>query len=158
LLGLTRTDYGLALLSTSASYLVGTLVCRRLLARVGLRRTVAIAGVFSACSAVGLLLAASLGWHHWGALLPPMWLFTFGHGMHQPCGQSGAVGPFPQAAGVASALNGFMMMVVGFMTGMWLGQQALGASVWPLVQAVAFWAALLALVAWTLVQRYGGHD
>jgi DHA1 family bicyclomycin/chloramphenicol resistance-like MFS transporter len=27
--------------------------------------------------------------------------------------------------------------------------------VWPLVRGVAFWSVLLALIAWTLVQRHG---
>ncbi|WP_345799234.1 MFS transporter [Ramlibacter sp. H39-3-26] len=31
--------------------------------------------------------------------------------LYQPCGQSGVVGPFPRAAGTASARNGFFMML-----------------------------------------------
>jgi DHA1 family bicyclomycin/chloramphenicol resistance-like MFS transporter len=134
-LGLSRTQYGLVLLSTAVAYLMGTLACRRLLARVGLRRTVAIAGALSGSGGLLMALAALLGWHSVAALLPPFYLFMLGHGIHQPCGQSGAVGPFPQAAGVASALNGFMMMLAAFAIGFWLG--------------------LLALIAWTLVQRHG---
>ena len=153
-LGTTRTQYGLVLLSTALAYLAGTLLCRRLLARVGLRRTVAIAGCFSAGGGLLMALAAALGWHSVAALLPPFYLFMLGHGIHQPCGQSGAVGPFPQAAGVASALNGFMMMLAAFAIGFWLGG-ALDGTVWPLVQGVAFWSALLAVIAWTLVQRHG---
>ena len=51
----------------------------------------------------------------------PFYLFMLAHGVHQPCGQSGAVGPFPQAAGAASALNGFLMMLAAFAMGGWLG-------------------------------------
>jgi DHA1 family bicyclomycin/chloramphenicol resistance-like MFS transporter len=153
-LGLSRTQYGLVLLSTAVAYLMGTLACRRLLARVGLRRTVAIAGALSGSGGLLMALAALLGWHSVAALLPPFYLFMLGHGIHQPCGQSGAVGPFPQAAGVASALNGFMMMLAAFAIGFWLGH-ALDGTVWPLVRGVAFWSVLLALIAWTLVQRHG---
>ncbi len=46
----------------------------------------------------------------WSIILPQM-LFMIDHRIHQPCGQSGAVGQFPQAAGAASAVNGFLMMV-----------------------------------------------
>ncbi|RKJ94512.1 multidrug effflux MFS transporter [Alicycliphilus denitrificans] len=152
-LGTTRTQYGLVLLSTAVAYLLGTLLCRRLLARWGLRRTVAIAGALSACGGLLMLLAAALGWHSVAALLPPFYLFMLGHGIHQPCGQSGAVGPFPQAAGMASALNGFMMMLAAFAIGQWLGG-ALDGTVWPLVQGVALWSVLLAAIAWTLVQRH----
>ena len=153
-LGLSRTQYGFVLLSNASFYLLGTLLCRRLLARVGLRRTVAIGGALSLSGGLLTLAAALAGWHSAAALLPPFYLFMLGHGVHQPCGQSGAVGPFPQAAGVASALNGFMMMIAAFGIGWWLGT-ALDGSVWPLVRGVAAWSVMLALVAWTLVQRHG---
>lgn len=156
-LGTSRTQYGLTLLSTAAAYLLGTLLCRRLLARHGLKRTVAIAGLLSASGGLLMLLAAALGWHSVAALLPPFYLFMLGHGIHQPCGQSGAVGPFPQAAGVASALNGFMMMLAAFAIGRWLGW-ALDGSVWPLVHGVALWSVLLAAIAWTLVQRHAPRE
>ncbi|MBS0391275.1 MAG: multidrug effflux MFS transporter [Proteobacteria bacterium] len=156
-LGHTRTQYGLVLLSTAAAYLLGTLLCRRLLARYGIKRTVAIAGALSASGGLLTLLAAALGWHRVEALLPPFYLFMLGHGIHQPCGQSGAVGPFPQAAGVASALNGFMMMLAAFAIGRWLGR-ALDGTVWPLVQGVALWSVLLAAIAWTLVQRHAPQE
>jgi DHA1 family bicyclomycin/chloramphenicol resistance-like MFS transporter len=82
-----------------------------------------------------------------------MCLFMLGHGIHQPCGQSGAVGPFPQAAGAASALNGFLMMVAAFGVGQWLGTRMDG-TVGPLVNGIGFWSVLIALSAWTLVQRH----
>ncbi len=155
-LGLSRPAYGLVLLSTSLAYLLGTLLCRRLLARLGLVRTVMLAGGLSAAGGCGLLLLHLLaGWQSPWALLLPFYLFMLGHGIHQPCGQSGAVGPFPQSAGVASALNGFMMMLAAFGVGHWLGLQP-GGTVLPLVQGIAFWSAALALIAWTLVPRFAG--
>jgi DHA1 family bicyclomycin/chloramphenicol resistance-like MFS transporter len=76
-----------------------------------------------------------------------------GHGVHQPCGQTGAVGPFPQAAGTAAALNGFLMMLVAFSVGSWLGTHMDGTAR-PLAYGVAGWSLLLALTAWTVVPRY----
>ena len=84
----------------------------------------------------------------------PFFLFMLAHGIHNPCGQSGAVGPFPKAAGAASALNGFLAMVSAFATGQWLGAHMDGTTR-PLIYGIAFWGVLLALTAWTLVQRYG---
>jgi len=153
-LGTSRTHFGLALLSTAFAYLLGTLLCRRLLERLGLRRTVAAGAVLSATAGVLLVALALAGWRSPWALLLPFYLYMLGHGVHQPCGQTGAVGPFPQAAGVASALNGFMMMLAAFGIGRWLGWR-LDGSIWPLVQGVAFWALALAAIAWTLVQRFG---
>ena len=153
-LGLTRTQYGGAMASTGLAYFSGTFLCRSLLARHGLARTVAIAGVLSVSGGTLLALVAWLGWHQPWALLLPLYLFMLGHGIHQPCGQSGAVGPFPQAAGVASALNGLMMMLTAFAIGGWLGLR-LDGTVWPLVNGIWFWSAVLALISWTLVQKFG---
>jgi MFS transporter, DHA1 family, multidrug resistance protein len=84
----------------------------------------------------------------------PFYIFMLGHGVHQSCGQSGATGPFPQAAGAASALAGFFMMVAAFAMGGWIGTHMDG-TVKPLAYGVAFWAGLIVLTAWVLVQRYG---
>jgi DHA1 family bicyclomycin/chloramphenicol resistance-like MFS transporter len=86
--------------------------------------------------------------------MPAQLLFAIGHGIHQPCGQSGAVGPFPHAAGAASAVNGFLMMLTAFAMGSWLGTHMDG-SVRPLTLGVWFWSVLIALTAWTLVQWHG---
>jgi DHA1 family bicyclomycin/chloramphenicol resistance-like MFS transporter len=88
-------------------------------------------------------------------LMGPFYCFVLAHGIHQPCGQSGAVGPFPKAAGAASALGGFLMMVAAFATGLWLGAAKDGSAL-PMTQSIAFWSVLTALSAWGLVLRRGG--
>ena len=60
-LGLTRTQYGWVLLSTALAYFVGTFVCRHLLVRHGLRRTVALAGVLSLSGGSLMALVAAMG-------------------------------------------------------------------------------------------------
>ena len=155
-LGLSRAQYGWVMASACVAYLAGTFLCRRLLVRLGLLRTVAIAGALSASGGTLMAGVAWMGWHQPWALLLPFYLFMLGHGIHQPCGQSGAVGPFPQAAGVASALNGFMMMLAAFAIGGWLGLR-LDGTVWPLVHGVWFWSVVLALISWTLVQKFGAQ-
>ena len=88
------------------------------------------------------------------AIVAPLTLAMLGHGIHQPCGQTGAVGPFPRAAGAASALNGFVMMLAAFGIGGWLGVRMDG-TVLPLALGIWFWSVCIALVAWTLVKKYG---
>jgi DHA1 family bicyclomycin/chloramphenicol resistance-like MFS transporter len=153
-LGLGKTQYGLLMLSTGFAYLLGTFLCRRLLPRFGVRRSIIIAGGLSLAGGtlMGVLALAKVhtGW----AIMLPFYLFMLGHGVHQPCGQSGAIAPFPQAAGAASALNGFFMMLTAFAMGSWLGTHMDG-SVYPLALGVWFWSALIALAAWTLVQQHG---
>ncbi len=155
LLGLARWQYGLLMFSMAFTYLLSTVICRRLLQRFGVVYTVAIGGAFSLAGGSFMLLHVWLGWQSLVGLMGPFYLFIFGHGIHQPCGQSGAVGPFPQAAGAASALGGFLMMVAAFATGLWLGG-ANDASALPMAQSIAFWSVMTALSAWLLVLRRGG--
>ena len=61
---------------------------------------------------------------------------------------------FPQSAGAASALNGFVMMLAAFAMGGWLGTHMDG-TVFPLAYGLWFWSVLIALSTWTLVQKYG---
>ena len=151
-LDVSRTAYGILMFSMSASYIGGTVMCRRLLPRFGVRGAVAIGGAFSLVGGTlmgGLALAGVTGvW----AIMGPVYLFMVGHGVHQPCGQSGAIGPFPQAAGAASAMSGFFMMVVAFGMGGWLGAHMDG-TVLALTNGMWFWGVMTAVVAWTLVQR-----
>ncbi|MBK9608051.1 MAG: multidrug effflux MFS transporter [Betaproteobacteria bacterium] len=119
--GVSRPAYGMLMASASLAYIGGTLLCRRLVPLRGVHRTIAAAGWFSLAGGTGMALFALLGWHSPWAILVPQWLYHFGHGMHQPCAQSGAVGPFPHAAGAASALTGFIMNVLAFPVGIYLG-------------------------------------
>ena len=89
-----------------------------------------------------------------GTLLVPCCLYALAHGIHQPCSQSGAVTPFPQAAGMASSLNGFIMMVVAFAVGGWMGRHLDGLAD-VLTQAIAATGACIAFVNWVLVPRFG---
>jgi MFS transporter, DHA1 family, multidrug resistance protein len=125
-LGLSKPAYGLAMLTMSLSYIVGTFICRRLLPALGVRRTVALAGACTLTAGTSMGVLALAGVQHVAAIMLPFYLFMLGHGVHQPCGQSGAVGPFPQAAGAASAMSGFLMMVAAFIMGGWLGRSLAG--------------------------------
>lgn len=153
-LGLTKTHYGLIMFSMCFCYLTGTFICRRLLPRFGVRRSVAVAACLTLVGGTLMGVLAWAGIQNVWAIMLPYYLFMLGHGVHQPCGQSGAVGPFPQAAGAASALNGFLMMVVAFGMGGWLGTHMDG-TVRPLTNGVWFWSVLIAATAWTVIQKYG---
>ena len=155
LLGLARWQYGLLLFSMAFTYLLGTVLCRRLLTRFGVQKTVAIGGLFSLTGGGLMALHAWIGWQSVVSLMGPFYLFILAHGIHQPCGQSGAVGPFPKAAGAASALGGFLMMVAAFVTGLWHGASNDGSAM-PMAQSLAFWSVFTALSAWLLVLRRGG--
>ena len=153
-LELSKALFGLVLFASSGVYILGTLLCRASLPRWGLRRTLQLASSLSASGALLMAGFAYLGWASVSTLLLPYLLMMLAHGIHQPISQSGAVGPFPQAAGAASALSGFMMTLVAFVTGSWLGQR-LDGTVFPLIEGELFWAACLVLNTVTLVRWHG---
>ena len=154
ILHLSPAEYGLWMCSMVFFYVPGTFLCRSLLQKYGVRRTIAIGGGISLTGGTLMALLAWAGWVHPLALMGPFWIYMVGHGIHQACGQSGAVGPFPHAAGAASAVNGFLMMAVAFCIGLWLGRH-LDGTVQPMAYGVWFWSVLLALTSWTLIQRHG---
>ncbi len=153
-LGLSKTHYGALMALNSLGYIGGTFLCRYWLARHGVRRTLKMAGVLTLAGGTVMAVLSLVGEPSVWAIMGPQLLFVIAHGVHQPCGQSGAVGPFPQAAGAASAMNGFVMMLAAFAMGSWLGAHMDG-TVLPLTLGVWFWSALIALTAWTLVQKHG---
>ena len=153
-LGLSKVQFGWAMFGVALSYLSGTFICRRLLLRMSVQKTVALAGGVSLAGGTLLGVLALAGVVGVWAIVGPMIIFMLGHGVHQPCGQSGAIGPFPRAAGAASAMNGFLMMVAAFAMGSWLGWR-LDGTVLPLTNGVWFWSVLIALSAWLPVRKYG---
>ena len=136
----------------SAIYLAGTFVCRRWRVRLGTAGAVRRGAFFTLAGGVLMLVPIGLEAHHAGAMLLAQCLFAFGHGVHQPCGQAGAVGPFPQTAGAALALSGSVLAGTAFMVDLWL-RRALDGGLVPYAVTAASWSAMTALVAWSLVQR-----
>ena len=150
--GFTPPQYGFIMFGMSSFYLCGTVWCRWQIKRSGVARSVAIAACLSIAG--GTLMAAMFftGIQSPWALILPCYLIAIGHGVHQPCGQTGAIGPFGKAAGTAAALNGFLMMLVAFATGAWMSFVTDGSAK-PMVLAVWFWTIFITLVALTAVQR-----
>ncbi len=154
LYGMPRSAYGLALASCSLAYVIGTIACRRLLMKHGLRGAVRRAAAFSCAGGVGMAALYLAGVRTPWAILVPQYLYSFAHGIHQPCAQAGAVGPFPEKAGTAASLSGFAMTVSSLVGGSWLGA-TLRDTAAPMVAGIAIGACGAALVGWTLVQRHG---
>ena len=157
-LGISKLAYGGFMATQSVIYILGTVACRRMLVRLGIRRSVFVAGFITFTAGA---LMGGLAWFGWGqtwygpwAVMLPQAIFIVAHGVHQPVGQSGTVSPFPQMAGAASALNGFIMMAAAFGVGLWLGQ-AMDGTPRPMAAAHFVWCTVIAVTAWTLVQKYG---
>lgn len=120
-LGVPTEFYGYCFAFGVSGYLAGTLVCRRLLAHVGLERTLGIGTTVAL--AAGLLFAALIaaGAHHWTIVVLCLFLTMSAHGINFPCAQAGAVAPFPAQAGAAAGLLGFVTMAAALLAGIWVG-------------------------------------
>ncbi|MDC6168435.1 Bcr/CflA family efflux MFS transporter [Paucibacter sp. XJ19-41] len=155
-LGLSRGHYGLLVGLGAGIYVLGTLLCRRWLARLSLARTVRRGAFFTFTGACGLGLAAWVWPPSVWALMIPHVFIMLGHGVLQPCSQAGAVGPFPKQAGAAAALSGFASALVAFALGGWLGL-SLDGTVRTMAGTMMVLGLAAAVCGWTLVQSQERH-
>jgi MFS transporter, DHA1 family, multidrug resistance protein len=153
-LGASRQACGAMLASSSVAYIGGTLLCRRLLAQGNASRAAAIGAVFSVTGGALLAGVSLAGAASLATLLPGLWLYGIGHGVSQPCGQAGVTSPFPDSAGTAASLSGFLMMVTAFGVGLLL-TAVMNGTVFPLTLTMGGFGTAVATVAWTLVRVHG---
>ncbi|NWG30976.1 MAG: multidrug effflux MFS transporter [Rhodocyclaceae bacterium] len=148
-LGVPTHLYGYCFAFGVSGYLIGTIACRRLLARLGLPGAMRVGVSISLFS--GLLFAALVlaGVHHWSVVLLCQFLTMGAHGINFPCAQAGAVAPFPREAGAAAGLLGFFTMVAALVTGTWVGISHDG-TIRPLALTSATLGVLLFASAWML--------
>ncbi|HEU4852187.1 MAG TPA: multidrug effflux MFS transporter [Telluria sp.] len=104
-----------------SGYLLGTIVCRRLLARFGPATTLRIGSAASLASGALFLTLITLGFAHWTTVVGAMFLTMGAHGLNFPVAQSGSVTPFPHNAGTAAGLMGALVMGVAFVVGSVVG-------------------------------------
>ena len=153
-LGLSATAYGASFSVMVAGYLLGALLCRRAVERRGLQRALAAGALLQAVAGATMAALALAGLHHAAAIVVPMFFVGISHALIQMPAQSGAVAPFPHAAGAAAAMMGFLMMTFASLVGAWIGASFDG-SVYPLTLTIAAGGCVSLLVAHTLVRRDG---
>jgi len=148
--GLGPIGFGLCFAGVVIGYIIGTVIAGRLSRQLGIDRLVAVGAGVSVAGGLLLLVlsvAASADTAIGGALLivGPMLLFMIGVGLVLPNSIAGAIGPFPRAAGAASALLGFTQMTAAAIVGIAVAALYNGSSV-PMAAAIAA-VALGALLA-----------
>ena len=151
LYGLTPFDFGLAFAVGSLGYLAGTWIAAHIVARVGLDRTLGLGCAAMAGGGIAGVLALMFGFASAVALVLPVALFLAGLGLALPQAQAGALLPFPERAGAASSLVGFLQQSAGAIVGA-IVVHLLGQSAWPLVIGVAIMGCG-ALALWALTHE-----
>jgi len=120
-LGVATERYGLYFAGGVTGYLLGTLLCRRLLRRIDLPQLLAGGGALTALGGVGLWIAVAENAVTPAVLLAAQFVVMFAHGINQPCAQAGAIGPFKARAGAAAGLLGCLSMALALTVGSLLG-------------------------------------
>jgi DHA1 family bicyclomycin/chloramphenicol resistance-like MFS transporter len=136
LYGLSPFQFGVAFAVGSVGYMSGTMLAARLVMRLGIDRTLGIGAGAMAAGGLGMVAAVALGLTSAASLVLPMALYLAGMGMVLPQAIAGAMTPFPERAGAASALLGFIQQSAAALCGAVVGW-FLGQSAWPLAAAVA---------------------
>jgi DHA1 family bicyclomycin/chloramphenicol resistance-like MFS transporter len=136
LYGLSPVAFGIAFAGGSVGYMIGAGLAARMAMRLGLDTTIGIGA--GCCAAGGLLMAAAvaLGLTSAVSLVLPMALYLAGLGMVLPQSIAGAMTPFPERAGAASAFLGFIQQSLSALSGALVGA-LLGTTAWPLAGTVA---------------------
>jgi DHA1 family bicyclomycin/chloramphenicol resistance-like MFS transporter len=151
----SRVAFGLVIGGASVTYLAGTMLCRRWIARHGIVTSVRRAGYLSLLAAAVFIVPQLANAHTAATLTIGLWLSLLAYGIHQPCGHVGMATPFPLQAGAASALGGFIFAAAAFLCGIWMGVMFRSGSAAVLSLTTGALVAAAGVIALTLVQWHG---
>lgn len=157
--GLGPFDFGVVFSLGAVGYMAGATIATRVVVPLGIDGTIGFGcaamtiGGFAMVASVALGLTSSL------SLVIPMAVYLAGLGLVLPQSIAGAMTPFPERAGAASAMLGFLQQAAAALCGVVVGQM-LGDSAWPLVIAVALMgsASLLLWLVTVAVRASAQHS
>jgi len=152
-LGVPAQYYGYLFAFGVCGYLGGTLICRRLLGRIGVPRVLALGTTVGMLGGLGFLLLVLAGISHWTLVVMAQFTVMTAHGINFPCAQSGSLAPFPEKAGAAAGLFGCATMYAALLAGMWVGSSHDGTLL-PLASISATVGVIL-FAGTRLLARYG---
>jgi DHA1 family bicyclomycin/chloramphenicol resistance-like MFS transporter len=148
-------EFGVAFGVASAGYLIGTLVAARMVMRAGIGVTIGVGVLAQALGGVLMVLAVALGWTSANWILLAIAIYLAGLGFTGPQAMAGALTPFPDRAGAASSLFGFVQQAWSAIVGAAVGH-LLGSSAWPMAAAIAI-VGIISLLIWLLTRRVREH-
>jgi DHA1 family bicyclomycin/chloramphenicol resistance-like MFS transporter len=151
LYGLTPFHFGIAFALGSLGYMTGATIAARLVVRLGLDGIIGVGACALTAGGLGMMLSVALGLTSALSLILPVAVYLAGLGMVLPQSIAGALTPFPERAGAASSLFGFVQQSVAAASGAAVGW-LLGSNAWPLAGAVATMG-LATLVIWIATCR-----
>ncbi len=132
-LGLEPTQFSYCFSSAVLGFIIGARTASRMNDR---RRAVGIGASLNALGGLAMLLFLLAGVESVVTVLAPMVVFAIGMGIVLPHAQAGAVAPYPEKAGTASALYGTFQYAIASGVGLLVGHGFDGSAL-PMAWAVA---------------------
>ena len=117
-IGLSPTAFGLSMLMQSGAFFLGALTIRQIIGRVGAYRLLPAGLTFIAVGSLGLAVLLRLFEPTFMMVLGPVALYAYGAAFIMPAMSTASLAPFPQIAGAASALGGFLQLGGGLVGGL----------------------------------------
>lgn len=134
--GLGPELYGMCFAAVVLGYMAGSLLAGRLARRVGIDGLIRGGGALCALGGAGGLALALAVPASVASVVGPMAVFMLGAGFALPAANAGAIGPFPEKAGLASALMGFSQLALAALLGIVLGE-IYGGTALPMMASLA---------------------
>ncbi len=150
-LGVPPTHYGMYFAIGVGGFLCGTLLGGRLSRSLGTDRLVLLGGGLCCIGGGTMAVLALAGVYDVLAVILPQTAFQIGIGLLMPQTLAGAIAPFPQCAGSASSLFGFIQMAFAAGSGTLVGRLHDGTAR-TMAIAIAL-AGLLALLSYIALVR-----
>jgi DHA1 family bicyclomycin/chloramphenicol resistance-like MFS transporter len=152
--GETGETLGYLIAIAASGWMIGNLISARIVGRLGIDRLIAIGSLGTAVSAIVIAVLPWAGVNHLGTIVAPMFVYMLMFSLVVPPAQAAALTPFPQAAGAASSLMGFLQLCVGAAVGAIVGQFDDGTQI-PMVTVIGVTGLGPLAAYWLLVRRAG---
>lgn len=117
-IGLSPTAFGFSMLMQSGSLFLGALTVRQIIGRFGAYGLLPIGMIFIITGSLALAVLLRLHEVTFMTVMGPVALYAFGSSFIMPAMSTASLAPFPQIAGAASALGGFLQMGSGLVGGL----------------------------------------
>jgi len=120
-LGYPEEQYGLFFAIIVFGFMVGSTFAGRFVRRIGIDRLIGAGAILAALAGSTMALLAAMEVYHIAAIIIPHMLYMVGVGVVMPQSIAGALTPFPNMAGTASAFLGFIQMTFAAVVGILVG-------------------------------------
>jgi DHA1 family bicyclomycin/chloramphenicol resistance-like MFS transporter len=149
--GLSPLVFGVTFALGAAGYTAGTFTASRIVMRMGLDRTMGIGCAMLALGGVAMVAVVALDLKSVFWFVGAMMIYLAGLGLALPMSMAGALTPFPDRAGTASSLMGFVQQSGAAIAAAAIGLY-LGTSAWPVAGTVVAMG-FVALAIWAATRR-----